>query len=192
MKFRNSVRRLAYLGATMSVFLLTTSVAASPVTSRATNNTDAEQLHRIECNNGTHITGMYVDEQYNYGVIDVQFQCSDGTTTEWATKNVNVSNRYHLRGDLAGVEVFEQYGYGVIDFRYFRRSGRVGLSEVGRFTNNPRENRTAYIECPYKAYGAEVYEQSGYGIVDIALLCKEEGSVRPGIPVPNPNNALPF
>jgi len=160
------------------------SAIASSVTSRALNNRDAEVTHRIECSNGSHITEMIVDEQHNYGVIDVKFNCSNGTTTLWATNNPNTDNRFTLRGNLAGLEVFEQYGYGVIDFRYFKRSG--GAEEVGRFTYNPREDRTAYIECSNKAYGAEVYEQSGYGIVDVALLCLPESEVRRGTTVPTP------
>ncbi|MEM1256481.1 MAG: hypothetical protein AAGI69_28935 [Cyanobacteria bacterium P01_H01_bin.21] len=185
MRPRLMIKNLSILLAVASAFSVVEAPAiASAVTSRALNNTSAEVTHRIECRNNSHITGMVVDEQYNYGVIDVRFNCSNGTTTLWATRNPNADNRFSLRGSLVGLEVFEQYGYGVIDFRYFKRSGRVG--EVGRFTYNPRENRTSYVECPNKAYGAEIYEQSGYGIVDIALLCRPASEARRGTRVPNP------
>ncbi len=154
---------------TASLALLSKPVLATVyVSERANSNPNAEFRHRIQCSGGSFVTGMVVDEQGGYGVIDIKFLCSNGTETTWATQNQNTENRYIKYGKLRSLRAYEQHNYGLIDFKYWSEGGDQGI-----FTENARWDDYGTLDCSNNhVIGAEIYEQNGYGVVDIALVCQ--------------------
>lgn len=165
---------LAALPFTMSLPFVSQAIAAT-MTPRATNNGNAEQVYRIQCLAGSHVTGFTAAEQSHYGIVDVRLFCSDGRSTRWATNNRNAQRRYfQYVSELKGLVVYEQYNYGIINFSLIALDPLTNtIGEGARLVSNARENRELRIRCgSSRAIGAEVYEQNHYGVVDIALICQ--------------------
>ncbi|MEM9117472.1 MAG: hypothetical protein AAGD09_06270 [Cyanobacteria bacterium P01_F01_bin.56] len=192
-------KSLLVLAAVASMFPAGEAVAIS-YSDRATTNNNYHLQHTIRCNN-TYAVGIEAKEQYNYGVVDFRLKCAQSPTfTNWATGNQN-QNEHHARTapsnyGLIGVLVHEQYNYGVIDLQpaYQSLSADNTVSWLSPLTMNSNANETSNITCPSGQHmvGLNVFEQHGYGIVDVQLICDEfrpSSESLPPVISPSQNNS---
>ena len=171
------MKRLTLIKCTVTVvvnlvfFLSFGKYSLSDTTGQALGNNDVGRVLAIKCPDNSIVNLVTLNEQDNYGIIDIKFGCSGGQSTGWATGNRNGNRTYSASGGrfLSGFIVHEQYNYGVIDLQLIS-----GQDTGGQIANNYNADRKVPIVCPgsQSIYGAIIYEQDGYGVIDIALLCR--------------------
>ena len=123
------------------------------------------------CNKGQFVSWLDWYEQSGYGLIDVKFQCSDGTETRM-THNDNGWRNYgvHCKEGFDEMIAREQPGYGIINVQmscYESNNFDFSNGNFDGFNNNKQSCKPGF-----KMVGIETQEQSGYGIINFRFLCQ--------------------
>lgn len=165
----------------LSLFFLKINLANAGISNRATGNRNATLERIVDCGNG-YINGIEVKEQDGYGIVDVRIICSRNYDfdPDWAVGNPHYSRIIKefapARNAIFALEVYEQNGYGVIDIKpyYEPINRRERIGDLPRLTGNNNVSKTNLIQCPRGelANGIKVYNQRGYGVIDLQLLCQ--------------------
>lgn len=101
---------------------------------------------------------------------------------EWATSNQRGSStgRYSFIGEgdtfVSGIEVREQGGHGVVNARLLYNTSNREPYWGEWTTTNQRGQKLRANDNPsksYKAYGIQVREQGGYGIINIRIIYRD-------------------
>lgn len=142
------------------------------------DNLNGVETTPIEVPEGNKITGIEVREQSGYGVVNLRLNYGDRFTS-WTTENQNGRRKSvtdPTRGlTPVGVQISEQSGFGVIDIQIVYRTDDGELLAHNWATENPNGQRLLYEVCPANSqmYGLVGREQSGYGIVNVKVLCED-------------------
>jgi len=140
----------------------------------ATNNFEGTKIEII-CSAGVH--SMAFQEQSNYGLIDAEMTCDDGSLMKSTNNGAGIQNKELMCSNgFSAVRVNEQRGG-------FAARG-FGLVNA-QLSCPPHENHTClssnynedgrwsdWLQCDNgKIDGIQVHEQSGYGLINLRVHC---------------------
>merc|ERR1712055_21394 len=140
-------------------------------TTNFNGNPNLQQL----CNPGTNVISQQWMEQDDYGLINLQFTCSDGMLHRMTTNERGSWNKVLTCEDgSAGFSQMisrEQGGYGLINVAV----NCLGTLDFEYSNNNFRGSDNMPLACPAGTKtitGFQTREQNGYGLVNFRYYCE--------------------